>query len=78
MENSTDVTKLLADEFKIPVENNGGDASWINGKHERHNRSIYNMVIEGILESNQHARKCSYAADTSEDKWTSEDRMSTY
>ena len=33
LENSTDVTKLLVDDFKISMETTGGDASWINGKN---------------------------------------------
>ena len=45
------------------MEANGGDASWINSKNERHNRSIHNMVREGLLDSNQHAKKWCCAAE---------------
>ena len=47
--NSTDVTNLLVDEFKISMETTGGDAYWLNGKNERHNISIHNMVREYLL-----------------------------
>ena len=57
LENSTDVTNLLVDEFKISMETTGGDVSWINGKNERHNRSINNMVISVLLDINQHENK---------------------
>ena len=55
--NSTDVTHLLVDEFKISIETTGGDASRINGKNERHNISIQIMIREGLLDSNQHGNK---------------------
>ena len=55
--NSTDVTKLPVDELKISIKTTGGDASWLNGKNEIHNRSIHNMVIAGLLDSIQHANK---------------------
>ena len=38
------------------METTGGNASWINGKNEKHNRSIHNMVIEGLLDINQHEK----------------------
>ena len=41
---------------KLTMENTGGDASWLNGNNERHNRSIHNMVIAGLLDINQHAK----------------------
>ena len=47
------------------MENTGGDASWVNRKNERHNRSINNMVWSGFIDSNQHANKWFCAADTS-------------
>ena len=37
------------------METTDGDASWLNEKNERHNTIIYNMVIAGLLDSNQHA-----------------------
>ena len=40
LEKSTENTNLLVYEFNTSMENTGGDASWINGKNERHNRSI--------------------------------------
>ena len=64
LENSTDVTKLIVDEFKISMDTNGGDASWLNGKTEIHNRIIHNMVREGILGSNQHEKKWCQAVET--------------
>ena len=48
------------------METNGGDASWINGNNEIHNRSIHNMVIADPLDSNQHANKWCCEAETSE------------
>ena len=56
LSNSTDEKKLLVDKFKISMETNGGDASWLNGKNERHKKSIHNMVIEGLIDSNQHGK----------------------
>ena len=32
----------------------GGDAYWLNGKNERHNRSINNMVGAGLIDINQY------------------------
>ena len=46
------------------METADGDASWINKNIERPNKSIHNMVIAGILESNQHANKFCCAAET--------------
>ena len=65
LENSTYVTKLLIGKLKIPMENTGGDESWINGKNERHKRSIKNMVIAGLIDSNKHENKWCCAAYTS-------------
>ena len=56
--NSTDVTNLLADEFKISMETTVGDASWLNLKNERHNIIIHNMVRADLLDTNQHEHKC--------------------
>ena len=39
------------------METTGGDASWLNKKHIINNISINNMVISGLLDSNQHANK---------------------
>ena len=44
LENSTDVTNLQVDDFRITMETTVGDASWLNGKNERHNKSINKMV----------------------------------
>ena len=49
------------------METTGGDAYCINENNERHNISIKNMVISGIIESNQHANKWCYASETSEE-----------
>ena len=57
LENSTDDTNLLIEEFKISMETTGGDASWINGNNKRHNRNIHNMVIAVNINSNQHSNK---------------------
>ena len=56
LENSTDIINLLVDEFKTDMETTGVDASWLNGKDEIHNISIHNMVISGLLDSNQHEK----------------------
>ena len=52
--NSTDVTKLFVYDFSIAMETTGGDASCLNGNNELCNRSIHNMVREGLLDSNQY------------------------
>ena len=57
LENSIDVTNLLVNGFRLFMENTGGDASYINGKKERHNKSIDSMVKGGLLESIQHKNK---------------------
>ena len=44
LENSTDVTKLLVDDFNISMETTSFYASWTNGKNEKNNRIIHNMV----------------------------------
>ena len=51
LENSTDVTNLLVDEFKTSMENTGGDVSWINGKNERHNIIIHNILRAVLIDS---------------------------
>ena len=38
------------------MENNSGCASWLNVHNRLHNRSIQNMVILGIIDSNQHGK----------------------
>ena len=48
----------------IYMKTTGGDASWINGKNEIHNRSIHNMVIAGLIDFNQYANKFWCAEDT--------------
>ena len=63
--NSIDVKNLLIDELKISMETTGGDSYWINGNNERHNRSTQNMVISGLLDSNQHENKWWCTAETS-------------
>ena len=57
LENSTDVTNLLVGELKIFRGNTCDDISWINGKNERHNRSIHKILISGLIYSNQHENK---------------------
>ena len=49
------------------MKNNGGDASWFNGKNEIHNIRIHNMVRAVLLDSNQHTNKWFYAAETPEE-----------
>ena len=56
-EKSTDVTDLLLNNFNIAVATTGGYASWINGVHKCHKKSIKNMVRAVILEINQHENK---------------------
>ena len=65
LENSTDVTNLLIDDFNISMETTGGDVSWLNINNEQHNRSIHSMVIAGLLNRNQHENKWCCAAETS-------------
>ena len=57
LEKSTDVAKLLVDDFKIFMESTGGDASCLNGNNKRKNISIHNMVRSALLHSNQHENK---------------------
>ena len=47
------------------METPGGDTSWINGNNERHNRSIHNTVVAGLLDSNKHENKWYCIAATS-------------
>ena len=56
----------MVDDFSISMETNGFDASWLNGKNEKHNRSIHNMVISGLIGSNQHENKFCCAAEIPE------------
>ena len=65
LEKSTDVTNLLVYEFKIYMETTGGGANWLNVNNEIHERSIHNMVREGLLDSNQHINKWFCALYTS-------------
>ena len=65
LEQSTDVTNLIVEKIRIPMENTAGDASKLNRKNERHNITIQKMVREGITEINQSENKCCCAAETS-------------
>ena len=56
LEKSTYVTNLLFYDFRITMETTGGDASWLNGNNERHNRIIHNVVREGLIYSNKHKK----------------------
>ena len=38
------------------MKTTGGDESRINGKNEIHNRSIHNILITGLLDSNQNGK----------------------
>ena len=67
LEKSTYVTNLLVDSLKISMETTGGDAYWLNGNNERHNRSIHNKLGTCILDINQHENKCFCAEETSEE-----------
>ena len=58
---ATDATNLLVYEFIIAMETSGGDASWINGNNELHNRSIHNMVIVGLIDINKYENKWFYS-----------------
>ena len=64
---SIDFTKLVVDYFSISMETNGVDESWINENIEIHNRSIHNMVISGLIDSNKNVKKWFCVADTSEE-----------
>ena len=57
LENSTNLTNLLVDEFNISMETTGVDESWLNGKNERNIRIIHKMVISGLTDINQHENK---------------------
>ena len=46
------------------METNGGDDSWINGNNEQHNIIIQNMIIAGLIGSNQNENKCFCEAET--------------
>ena len=65
LEKSADVTNLLVDDFIISMETSGGDEFWMNGNNERHNRSIHNMVIYGLLDSNKRENKWFCSVQTS-------------
>ena len=52
---------------KYTLETIGGDASWINGKNERHNIIIHDMVRSGFIDINKHENKCCCEAETSAD-----------
>ena len=54
--NSTNVTNLLVDHFNISMETTGGDELWINEKNEKYNIRTHNMVISGLIDSNQHGK----------------------
>ena len=47
------------------METTGGDAYWIDGKNERHNRIIHNMVRSVLININQHTIKWCCAEETS-------------
>ena len=49
------------------MKTSGGYASWINGNNVRHNRSMHNMVREGLIDSNQHEKKWCCAAEKSDE-----------
>ena len=58
LENSTDFTNLVVDDFRISMETAGGDASCRNVTNEIHNRSIHNMGRSVLLEIKEHENKC--------------------
>ena len=39
------------------METTGGDASWLNGKNETHNRRIHKMIISVLIEINKNTNK---------------------
>ena len=41
---STEICKIIHDEFQISLETTGAYASWLNGKEEHHIRTIANMI----------------------------------
>ena len=48
------VSSILVNDFSISTKTTGSDASWINGKNKGNTRSIQNVVISGLLKSNEH------------------------
>ena len=56
LKKSTDVTNSLVDEIKISMKTTCGNTSWLNANNERHNISMHNMVISGIIDSNKHTK----------------------
>ena len=57
LEKSTDATNIIVDEFIVSMKTTGGYNSWLIGNNERHNRSIRNIVISGLLGINQYKNK---------------------
>ena len=53
---SIGITNLVVDDFIISMETTGGDVTWLNEKNERHNKIIHNMVISGLLDSNEYLK----------------------
>ena len=67
MTKSADVNNLIVEKISITMKTSGGYASWINGNNVRHNRSMHNMVREGLIDSNQHEKKWCCAAEKSDE-----------
>ena len=49
------------------MKTTGGNTYGVNGKNERHNRSIHNTSRVGLIENNKHSNKCGYSEETSEE-----------
>ena len=54
LENSTDVTNLLIDDFNISMETTGGDVSWLNINNEKHPCKRVIVDEYGTLENSTH------------------------
>ena len=63
--NSTDVTNLPVEEFRISMETTSGDASWLNWKNKIQNWIVHNMVIQVLLDINKHENWWCYESETS-------------
>ena len=59
----SDICGLLPDEFKCNLQTTGGYSSWINGKAERHIRTLENMERRTRCDSNLPAMLWCFSLD---------------